>query len=77
MDCLHNTRLKNKVQNFDIEHNSKLWASTQIFLSPRNIVMGSNRNHGFESWGLDYHYLDQEKFNESIILNTDPKTRKD
>ena len=38
--------------------------------------MGSNRNHGFESWGLDYHYLNPDKFNESIILNTDPKTQK-
>ena len=74
----YNTRLKNKVQNFDIEHNSKLWASYTNFSFSNfgDIVMGSNRNHGFESWGLDYHYLDQEKFNESIILNTDPKTQK-
>ena len=73
-----NTRLKNKVQNFDIEHNSKLWASYTNFSFSNfgDIVMGSNRNHGFESWGLDYHYLNPEKFNESIILNTDPKTQK-
>ena len=68
----YNTILKNKVQNFDIEHNSKLWASYTnfSFSSFGDIVMGSNRNHGFESWGLDYHYLNPEKFNESIILNT-------
>lgn len=73
-----NTRLKNKVQNFDIEHNSKLWASYTNFSFSNfgDIVMGSNRNHGFESWGLDYHYLNPEKFNESIIINTDPKTQK-
>ena len=74
----YNTILKNKVQNFDIEHNSKLWASYTnfSFSSFGDIVMGSNRNHGFESWGLDYHYLNPEKLNESVILNTDPKTQK-
>ena len=74
----YNTRLKNSVQNFDIEHSSKRWASYTNFSFSRfgDIIMGSNRNHGFKSWGLDNHYLNPERFNESSIPNIDPKVQK-
>ena len=74
----YNTRLKNSVQNFDIEHSSKRWASYTNFSFSKfgDIIMGSNRNHGFESWGLDNHSLNPERFNESSISNNDPKVQK-
>ena len=27
--------------------------------------MGGNRKHGFDEWGLDYHYLESNKYNEA------------
>ncbi len=73
-----NSRLKNSVQNFDLEFNSKRWASYTNFSFSifGDIVMGANRNHGFESWGLDNHYLNPQKFNKSIILNPNSKIQK-
>ena len=73
-----NPRLKNIVQNFDIEYSKKKWASYTNFSFSKfgDIIMGNNRNHGFESWGLDYHFLNPEKYNNSFITNTNPKLQK-
>ena len=35
--------------------------------------MGGERKHGFDNWGLDNHYLDSDKFNDSEITNDNPK----
>ena len=48
-----NPRLKNIIQNFDVEYSQKKWASYTNFSFSKfgDIIMGNNRNHGFESWG--------------------------
>ena len=57
----------NIVQNFDIEYSQKKWASYTNFSFSKfgDIIMGNNRNHAFESWALDYHFLNPEKYNNS------------
>ena len=74
----YNPRLKNIVQNFDIEYSQKKWASYTNFSFSKfgDIIMGKNRNHGFESWGLDYHFINPEKYNNSFITNPNPNIQK-
>jgi len=73
-----NTRLKNTVQSFDIEHSQKKWASYTNFSFSKfgDIIMGSYRNHGFETWGLDYHFLNPNIYNASSISNPNPNLQK-
>tara|TARA_B110000503_G_scaffold143802_1_gene249003 strand:- start:32996 stop:35476 length:2481 start_codon:yes stop_codon:yes gene_type:complete len=70
-----NPRLHNTVQNLDFEHSEKKWASyTNLSFSKfGDIIMGSQRNHGFKDWGLDNYYLDPNIFNEFKIKNSNPK----
>ena len=71
----YNVRLNNIIQNLDFEYSAKKWASyTNISFSKfGNIIMGGERKHGFDNWGLDNHYLDSDKFNDSEITNDNPK----
>ena len=73
----YNSRLNNIVQNLDFEHSTNKWASYTNFSFSKfgDIVMGNNRNHGFDDWGLDNHYLDSKLLNSSEINNDDPNTQ--
>ena len=73
----YNSRLNNIIQNIDIEHSTNKWASYTNFSFSKfgDIIMGNNRKHGFNNWGLDNHYLDSKKYNESEIKNDNPKTQ--
>ena len=73
----YNVRLNNIIQNLDFEYSAKKWASyTNISFSKfGDIIMGGERKHGFDDWGLDNHYLDSDKFNDSKITNDNPKTQ--
>lgn len=72
-----NPRLNNTVQNLDFEHSEKKWASyTNISFSKfGDIVMGSQRNHGFKNWGLNDYYLDPDIYNDFKIENSNPKVQ--
>ena len=73
----YNSRLNNFVQNIDVEHSTSKWASyTNLSFSKfGDIIMGNNRKHGFDSWGLDNHYLDSKLLNDSEINNDNPNTQ--
>ena len=74
----YNTILKHNINNLNLEHSKERWASfTSISYSDfGDIVMGSNRNHGFENWGLNKYYLDKKKLNEKNLLNENSKIQK-
>ncbi|MDC1460199.1 TonB-dependent receptor plug domain-containing protein, partial [Flavobacteriaceae bacterium] len=71
----YNSRLNNIVQNLDLEFSSNKWASYTNFSFSKfgDIVMGNNRKHGFDDWGLDNHYLYPGEYNDSIIINDNPE----
>ena len=73
----YNSRLNNIVQNLDFEHSTNKWASYTNFSFSKfgDIVMGNNRKHGFDDWGLDNHYLDSKLLNSSEINNDNPNTQ--
>ena len=73
----YNSRLNNIIQNLDFEHSTNKWASYTNFSFSKfgDIVMGNNRKHGFDDWGLDNHYLDSKLLNSSEINNDNPKTQ--
>ena len=70
----YNSRLNNIIQNLDLEYSSNKWASYTNFSFSKfgDIIMGDNRKHGFNEWGLDNHYLDSNKYNESKNNNENP-----
>jgi hemoglobin/transferrin/lactoferrin receptor protein len=63
----YNSRFNNIVQNLDLEYSSNKWASYTNFSFSKfgDVIMGGNRKHGFDDWGLDYHYLESNKYNEA------------
>ena len=63
----YNSRFNNIVQNLDLEYSSNKWASYTNFSFSKfgDVIMGDNRKHGFDGWGLDYHYLESNKYNEA------------
>ena len=70
----YNSRLNNITQNLDLEYSSNKWASYTNFSFSKfgDIIMGDNRKHGFNEWGLDNHYLDSNKYNDSKKNNENP-----
>ncbi len=70
----YNSRLNNIVQNLDLEYSTNKWASYTNFSFSKfgDIIMGDNRKHGFNEWGLDNHYLDSNKYNDSKKNNENP-----
>ncbi len=74
----YNTVLKHNVNNLNLEHSKENWASFTSFSYSDfgDIVMGENRNHGFENWGLNKYSLIKEKFNKKYFLNKNPHIQK-
>ena len=74
----YNTVLKHNVNNLNLEHSKENWASFTSFSYSDfgDIVMGENRNHGFENWGLNKYSLIKEKFNNKYFLNKNPNIQK-
>ena len=74
----YNTVLKHNVNNLNLEHSKENWASFTSFSYSNfgDIVMGENRNHGFENWGLNKYSLIKEKFNNKYFLNKNPNIQK-
>ena len=74
----YNTVLKHNVNNLNLEHSKENWASFTSFSYSDfgDIVMGENRNHGFENWGLNKYSLIKEKFNKKYFLNKNPNIQK-
>ena len=74
----YNTVLKHNVNNLNLEHSKENWASFTSFSYSDfgDIVMGENRNHGFENWGLNKYSLIKEKFNNKYFLNKNPTIQK-
>ena len=74
----YNTVLKHNVNNLNLEHSKENWASFTSFSYSDfgDIVMGKNRNHGFENWGLNKYFLIKEKFNKKYFLNKKPHIQK-
>ena len=74
----YNTVLKHNVNNLNLEHSKENWASFTSFSYSdfADIVMGKNRNHGFENWGLNKYFLSKEKFNKKYFLNKTPNIQK-
>ena len=74
----YNTVLKHNVNNLNLEHSKENWASFTSFSYSDfgDIVMGENRNHGFENWGLNKYSLSKEKFNKKYFLNKTPNIQK-
>ena len=70
----YNSRFNNIVQNLDLEYSSNKWASYTNFSFSKfgDVIMGDNRKHGFDGWGLDYHYLESNKYNEAKKNNENP-----
>ncbi|MBT3754555.1 MAG: TonB-dependent receptor [Flavobacteriaceae bacterium] len=74
----YNTVLKHNVNNLNLEHSKENWASFTSFSYSNfgDIVMGENRNHGFENWGLNKYSLIKEKFNKKYFLNKNSNIQK-
>ncbi|MBT4246193.1 MAG: TonB-dependent receptor [Flavobacteriaceae bacterium] len=74
----YNTVLKHNVNNLNLEHSKENWASFTSFSYSDfgDIVMGENRNHGFENWGLNKYSLIKEKFNKKYFLNKNSNIQK-
>ena len=73
-----NTILNHNINNLNFEHSKENWASFTSFSYSNfgNIIMGRNRTHGFENWGLNKHSLISEKINEENFINKNPTVQK-
>ena len=73
-----NTILNHNINNLNFEHSKENWGSFTSFSYSDfgDIIMGRNRTHGFENWGLNKHYLVSEKFNEENFINKNPAIQK-
>ena len=73
-----NTILNHNINNLNLEHSKENWASFTSFSYSNfgNIIMGRNRTHGFENWGLNKHSLISEKINEENFINKNPTVQK-
>jgi len=73
-----NSLLKHNVNNINFENSREKWASFTSFSYSDfgNIVMGKNRNHGFDNWGLNKYYLNPRILNKEYIINSNPNEQK-
>ena len=62
----------------NIEHSKDKWASfTSLTYSDfGDIIMGNERNHGFQSWGLNKYVLKNDNFNNNMLLNKNSEVQK-
>ena len=74
----YNPSFNHSLSNVNFEINRQKWASFTSFSYSDfgDIIMGKKRNHGFENWGLNKHYLDQHTLNDSNLINANPNTQK-
>jgi len=76
----YNISNKSKINNFKIiSTNKKLSFFSSFSLSDYgDIIMGKNRKHGFEDWGLVNHFSENNRFNFflSPSINSDPNIQR-
>ena len=67
----YNITNKTKINNYSIEFSKKKWASFTSYTKSYfgDIIMGKNRNHGYDNWGL-VNYYSQNKGNNYFQNST-------
>ena len=76
----YNLTNKSKTRNYQLTATNKNWAlfSSLSISDYGDIIMGKNRKHGFEDWGLVNHFSEnnRDNFFLSPSVNSDPNVQR-